>query len=48
MAQNIKNNFGNKTDFVKIEEFSLQKLKKYKNRKIDTYINVFGHISGNF
>ena len=32
-----KNIFLQKPDFVKIDEFSLLKRKKYKNRKIDTF-----------
>ena len=32
-----KNSFWQKPDFVKINEFSLLKLKKCKNRKIDTF-----------
>ena len=33
-----KNSFWQKPDFVKINEFSLLKLKKCKNRKIDTFM----------
>ena len=33
-----KNSFWQKPDFVKINEFSLLKLKKCKNRKIDTFL----------
>ena len=33
-----KNIFWQKPDFVKIDEFSLLKLKKYKNRKIDAFM----------
>ena len=32
-----KNNFWQKPDYVKINEFSLLKLRKCKNRKIDTF-----------
>ena len=38
MARNVKNIFWQKPDFVKIDEFSLLKLKKYKNRKIDAFM----------
>ena len=33
-----KNSFWQKPDFVKIKKFSLLKLKKCKNRKIDTFM----------
>ena len=38
MARNVKKYFWQKPDFVKIDEFSLLKLKKSKNRKIDTFM----------
>ena len=37
MAKKSENCFWQKPDFVKINEFSLLKLRKCKNRKIDTF-----------